>query len=86
MLTRRSAKNFVRLSVRRHDVCPNPEYTKLLTDRARVRMGYDTDRGTKDEDGVLEYRDVPPALSLSACHLAVDLREDLAAFLIPDVE
>lgn len=36
---------------------------------------------TTDEDGVTEYRDVPPELPLSACHLAVDLRKDPAEFL-----
>lgn len=33
------------------------------------------------EDGGTEYRNVPRELPLSACHLAVDLREDPAAFL-----
>lgn len=33
------------------------------------------------EDGVAVYEDVPETLSLSACHLAVDLREDPARFL-----
>jgi hypothetical protein len=35
----------------------------------------------EDEDGVPVYQDVPEGLSLSACHLAVDLREDPARFL-----
>jgi hypothetical protein len=30
------------------------------------------------DDGIPEYSDVPPSLSLSACHLAVDLRKDPA--------
>jgi hypothetical protein len=32
-------------------------------------------------DGTPEYSDVPPALSLSACHLAVDLRKDPAEIM-----
>lgn len=36
---------------------------------------------TETDDGVPQYEDVPPALSLSACHLAVDLREDPETFL-----
>jgi len=30
------------------------------------------------DDGTPEYSDVPPSLSLSACHLAVELRKDPA--------
>lgn len=30
------------------------------------------------DDGTPEYSDIPPSLSLSACHLAVDLRKDPA--------
>jgi hypothetical protein len=36
---------------------------------------------TEAADGTTEYQDVPPELSLSACHLAVDLRKDPAEFL-----
>lgn len=36
---------------------------------------------TESDDGRPEYRDVPQAVSLSACHLAVDLRRDPAAFI-----
>lgn len=36
---------------------------------------------TESDDGLPEYRDVPRAVSLSACHLAVDLRRDPAAFI-----
>lgn len=32
-------------------------------------------------DGLTEYQDVPPELSLSACHLAVDLHRDPGDFL-----
>lgn len=32
-------------------------------------------------DGTTAYSDVPPALPLSACHLAVDLRRDPAEFI-----
>ena len=35
----------------------------------------------ESEDGLPEYRDVPRAVSLSACHLAVDLRRDPAEFI-----
>jgi len=35
-----------------------------------------------DEDGTPEYSDVPASLSLSACHLAVDLRRDPAEFIL----
>jgi len=38
---------------------------------------------TETDDGVPQYEDVPPALSVSACHLAVDLRKDPAEFLRP---
>jgi hypothetical protein len=31
-----------------------------------------------DDDGIPEYSDVPPSLSLSACHLAVDLQKNPA--------
>ncbi|MDL5363913.1 hypothetical protein [Halalkalicoccus sp. NIPERK01] len=37
----------------------------------------------KSEDGLPEYRDVPQELSLSACHMAVDLRRDPAEFIAP---
>jgi len=30
------------------------------------------------DDGIPKYSDVPPSLSLSACHLAVELRKDPA--------
>jgi len=36
---------------------------------------------TESDDGLPEYRDAPRAVSLSACHLAVDLRRDPAAFI-----
>jgi len=36
--------------------------------------------GTAD-DGTTAYSDIPPTLSLSACHLAVDLRRDPADFI-----
>lgn len=36
---------------------------------------------SENEDGTPAYSDVPPELSLSVCHLAVDLREDPAAFI-----
>lgn len=36
---------------------------------------------TESDDGLPEYRDVPRTLSLSACHLAVDLRRDPAEFI-----
>jgi len=34
------------------------------------------------DDGTPEYSDVPPALSLVACHLAVDTRRDPAQFIV----
>jgi hypothetical protein len=40
---------------------------------------------TESDDGLPEYRDVPRAVSLSACHLAVDLRRDPAAFIGEEV-
>lgn len=36
---------------------------------------------SEDEDGNPVYRDVPDGLSLSACHLSVELREDPETFL-----
>lgn len=36
---------------------------------------------SENEDGTTAYSDVPPELPLSACHLAVDLREDPASFI-----
>jgi hypothetical protein len=36
---------------------------------------------TESDDGLPEYRDVPRAVSLSACHLVVDLRRDPAAVI-----
>lgn len=38
------------------------------------------------EDGLPEYRDVPRDLSLSAVHLAVDLRKDPAEFITDPIE
>lgn len=35
----------------------------------------------ESEDGLPEYRDVPRELSISACHMAVDLRRDPAEFI-----
>ncbi|MFC6907240.1 hypothetical protein [Halalkalicoccus tibetensis] len=37
----------------------------------------------ESEDGLPEYLDVPRELSLSACHMAVDLRRDPAEFIAP---
>lgn len=37
----------------------------------------------ESEDGLPEYRDVPRELSLSACHMAVDLQRDSAEFIAP---
>lgn len=37
----------------------------------------------ESEDGLPECRDVPRELSLSACHMAVDLRRDPAEFIAP---
>lgn len=37
----------------------------------------------ESEDGLPEYRDVPRELSLSACHMAIDLRRDPAEFIAP---
>jgi len=39
-----------------------------------------------DDDGTPVYEDVPPELSLSACHLAVDLREDPSEFISTPAE
>lgn len=39
---------------------------------------------TETDDGTTEYDNVPSDLSLSACHLAVDLREDPETFLSYD--
>jgi len=36
---------------------------------------------TEGADGTPHYEDVPPELSLSACHLAVDLRKNPAEFI-----
>jgi hypothetical protein len=41
---------------------------------------YGVEVGISD-DGLLEYRNVPAELSLAACHIAVDLRRDLAVFI-----
>ena len=38
------------------------------------------------DDGTPEYSDVPPGLSLVACHLAVDLRRDPAEFIVGSEE
>lgn len=35
-----------------------------------------------NDDGFREYQDVPRELSLSACHLAVDLQRDPAEFIV----
>lgn len=37
---------------------------------------------SENDDGTPSYRDVPPALSLTACYLAVDLRDDPAEFFV----
>lgn len=37
----------------------------------------------ESEDGLPKYRDVPRELSLSACHMAVNLRRDPEEFIAP---
>lgn len=47
---------------------------------ADALRAYGVEVGTAT-DGRTEYRDVPPELPLSACHLAVDTGRDPAAFI-----
>lgn len=51
-----------------------PEDLDLALEEYGVGIG-------ESEDGLPEYRDVPRELSLSACHMAVDLRRDPAEFI-----